>query len=278
MTRSLTASVAIGILALVSACDFASTPTPEAEPAAVEEPSTNEATPEVTPSAEVAVPSPLETQKKLEASGIETTLGSLVSERPYDMASTEKSRAAVRTGVVLADMVLTVTSSEKDALLKQIDQIKTGMTQLDGGSDIERTLADIAERVQGDAVTRDALLLEFDELSRVGIPELEFNGVGWVVPLIQAGSWLEGTNLVAQALSGADKRDAAETILKVPEVVDHFIKYVDEQAAAGANEMVTAKLKDTLGKLKVVAEKTEPLTDEDLALVSAETKSVLDLL
>ena len=60
---------------------------------------------------------------------------------------------------------------------------------------------------------RDELLKELDELSGALIPELEFNGVKRIVPLIQAGSWLQGSNLVAKAIE-ANKPDAANELLK----------------------------------------------------------------
>ena len=65
-------------------------------------------------------------------------------------------------------------------------------------------------RVQDNSVSKEALLEEFDELSQVMVSELEYEAGEWVVPLIQAGTWLEGANLVAKAMHKENKYNAAE--------------------------------------------------------------------
>lgn len=224
------------------------------------------------------VPSPIETQRSLEAAGIDTQLATLIPEHTFDLEKAETDPAAVRTGVLLADLLLTVKSAEKDQLLKRLVAIEKGMKQLDGGSDIDATLKDLQERVQADAVTRDELLKEFDELSGAVIPELEFNGNARVVPLIQAGSWLEGANLVAQAVKSKSEPAAADTLLKQPAVVDYFIRYVTTEGAEKAPEAVTRKLEESLTTLRTLAEKSEPLTGEDIDQVIKVTSDVLALL
>ena len=152
------------------------------------------------------------------------------------------------------------------------------MEQLGAGDDIQATLKDLSNRIQTDAVSRDELLKEFDELSGVLIPELEFNGQERVVPLIEAGSWLEGANLVATALKSAEKKDAAEKLLRAPTVVDYFLRYVRTEGAEKAPEAVTKKLEESLLTLKAIAEKPEPLTDADLDTVIKVTNDVTVLL
>jgi len=224
------------------------------------------------------VPSPVETQKALESAGIETKLSGLIPEHTFDLEKADADHAALRTGVVLADALLTVKTAEQADLLSRLDAIRTGMTQLGGGSDIDATLRDMQERIKADAVSRDELLKEFDELSGAVIPELEFNGNDRIVPLIEAGSWLEGSNLVARAVGEAHKPGAADTLLKQPAVVDYFIKYVKTEGADKAPEAVTAKLEESLNTLKGLAAKETELTEEDIATVAKVTNEVLALL
>lgn len=269
-------------LALVGTACTSGTPVEPEKPAEVEEAANEPEVKAIPPSEgrrDGLVPSILETQRALEAAGVETKLATLVKPRTYDMAADAPDRAAVRTGVVLADMLLTVTSSDKDTLNQQLEMVRRGMKQLNGGSDIDATIADYQERVKADAVSREELVAEFDELSGAVIPELEFNGNARVVPLISAGSWLEGTHLVATALANtpADKRGEAEKLLKAPTVVDYFTEYVEVQGAA-APEPVTAQLKSTLGTLKELATKAEPLSDAELAQIGKTTGDVLSLL
>ena len=194
------------------------------------------------------------------------------------MGLTDTDHAAVRTGVVLADMLLTVKTAKKEYLLAYINRVRVGMQQLEGGKDIDKMLGDMEERVKADSVTRDELLREFDELSGAVIPELEFNGKNRVVPLIEAGTWLEGANLVARAVDSSSNPAAADVLLKQPAVVDYFIKFVKVEGAYKAPAVITEQLETALNTLKGLAEKKEPFTAEDIAKVIEVTNGVLGLL
>ncbi len=277
-------STAVFVAALFTACNPTPT-TPEAEEPAkaeVEAPADPPiaAQPDSPENAQGLVPSVLETQAALKSSGIETELATLTAPRSYDLSADAPDRAAVRTGVVLADMLLTVKTSEKERLQAQLETLRKGMQQLEGGSDIDRTIAEFQESVAADSVTRDELLAEFDQLSGAIIPELEFNGNERIVPLISAGSWLEGTHLVARALVAvdADKRGDADKILKAPQVVEYFQQYVAEEGADKAPEPVAAQLRTTLEQLEGLAGKSEALTNEELSRVAKTTGDVLSLL
>ncbi|TVQ94419.1 MAG: hypothetical protein EA397_01750 [Deltaproteobacteria bacterium] len=225
------------------------------------------------------VPSPVETQGALESAGIDTKLATLIPQRDMDFDDEDIDDIAVRTGVVIADMLLTVKTSSNEQLLTHLDHIKVGMKGLDGGSDIDRTLDDIIERVKGEAVSRAELLKELDEISGAIIPELEFNGNERVVPLIQAGSWLQGSNLVARATKAAGKPSAADGILKQPKVVDYFIEYVTKgEGKDKAPAAVTEKLESSLRTLKELAESPDSLDDGKLDTVIQVTEDVLALL
>ncbi len=260
------------------------TPDPEVTPEAPAE--TPDAPPELTLEqlAEGAenialVPSPIETQRALEAAGLETQLADLIpADRVVDVKKAELDYAAVRTGVVIADMMLTVKTAPTDKLLANLDTINEGMGQLQGGADITVTITDIQDRIKGEAITRDELLKELDELSGAVIPELEFNGQDRVVPLIQAGSWLEGANLVSQAVKASGDSTKAEALLKQPAVVDYFIGYVKNEGSDKAPPAVTQKMEQSLQVLKGLAEKTEPLTMDDIDKVITTTNDVLALI
>lgn len=260
-----------------------STPTPTPEPQAEPQPATPDLPP-LTPgdlqaSAEstTLVPSPMETQRALESAGIDTQLSSLVPKHEFDLTNTDLEHAAVRSGVFLADLMLTVKVAEKADLLQRLKAVRQGIQQLGGGEDIDNTLKDYEESITADAISREEMLKEFDELSGAVIPELEFNGKNRVVPMIQAGSWLEGANLMARAVKEKGKPDAADGLLKQPQVVAYFIKYVKDDAS-GTPPQVAAKLEESLLVLKGLAEKTDPFTNEDIDKVIQVTSDVLALL
>jgi hypothetical protein len=223
------------------------------------------------------VPSPAEMQKALSSAGIEARLSDLVADRDLKMNVPNKDQVAVRTGVVLADMLLTVRHAEKEKLIAQFGQIKVGMAELGAGTDIAATIDDIVGRLVNDGVSRDELVKELDELSGAIIPEVEYEAGDWAVPLIQAGSWLEGSNLVATALRSAGKYDKATDLLKQPAVIDYFLKYVRTEGADKAPSQVVAQLEATLMTLKAICEKPV-LGEEDVLTIQSATTSVLDML
>ncbi len=236
------------------------------------------------------VPSPVETQRALLAAGIETQLTELMSDREYDMDTTTLENAAVRTGVILADTLLSVRIASKDTLVGNLDKIRTGMEQLSGGEDIDGTISELQDRIRNEAITTDQLLAEFDVLAGPAIQELEFNGQVRTVPLIQAGAWLEGANLVAKAVKAKGNAGAAvakdirkteskaDDLLKQPRVVDYFIEYVRGEGAERAPAGVAEKLEGSLLELKGVAGKSEELSEADIDTVIKVTDDVLALL
>lgn len=251
------------------------------EPAPVETPAPPAAeVPPPAPAAEPgppAIPSPAAMQRTLAEAGVTQDLPAYITHGEMNLEQTDEDHAAVRTGVVLADMLLTVTASDKEQLLGQIDAIYRGMEQLEGGRDVLATLTEMRERVEADATTREALLEELDLLRGAVIPELEFNGRARIVPLIQAGSWLEGANLVAKAVRAAERPEIADGLLKQPEVVAYFNAYITEREG-DAPAAITDQIRAALGELDAIARKEGSLTLEDVTQVITSTDAVLALL
>ena len=113
------------LAALLAACSGEPAEKPPEKP--VEAPATNPETPPLDRTAlekeneKVAlVPSPMETQKALEASGITTQLSTLIPKHEFDMAVGTTDQAAVRTGVVLADLLLTTKGAKKEELVERL--------------------------------------------------------------------------------------------------------------------------------------------------------------
>ncbi|MFT4976007.1 MAG: hypothetical protein ACI8S6_001902 [Myxococcota bacterium] len=268
-------------LALAVACDGAPEPDPVADPVAepAEAPQLSLSAAELQQQAEeiTLVPSPAEMQAALEKAGLTSRLASMVGERSIGVKSENLDQVAVRTGVILAEVVLTVKETPKERFVERMNTLKEGFNLLGAGSDIPNTIDDINERVMNDAVSRDDLLKEVDELSGVMVPELETEAGDWVVPLIQAGSWLEGSHLVAGAIQNEEKFGAAAALLKQPSVVDYFLSYVQREGRDKAPDEVVKQLEQTLLKLKEIAAK-ETLTADDVKTIHDATGAVLELL
>jgi len=223
------------------------------------------------------VPSPAEMQKAMEKAGIADGLSKLVQDRQLKMDVENKDVVAVRTGVVLADCLLTVKDSPKEKLVERLGIVKAGMQNLGAGTDIQATIDDLTARITNDGISRDDLVKELDEMHGAIIPEIKFEAGERAVPLIQAGSWLEGSNLVSAAILAANKPDAGTQLLRQPQVVDYFLKYVQTEGADKAPDAVLKQLEGTLNKLKEIAAKPS-LSGDDVKEVKAQTDSVLALL
>ncbi len=223
------------------------------------------------------VPSPAEMEKALGKAGINQKLADMVTDRDISMDVDNKDQIAVRTGVVLADMILTVQASPKDKTIGRLKRLKEGFAKLEAGDDVQRTIDDLIERLNNDAVSKNDLLIELDELSGVVVPELEAEAGEWVVPVIQAGSWLEGAHLISGAIKDAGKYEAANSLLRQPAVVKYFLKYVQREGRNKAPDEVVRTLEETLTSLEVITAK-EQLTAEDVTKIHSATGAVLTLL
>lgn len=227
------------------------------------------------------VPSPAEMQRALEKAGIAQGLSALVPDRKLKLDLENKDVVAVRTGVVLADALLTVKDAPKDKLIERLERVKTGLTSLGAGTDLAATLDDLISQVRNEGVSRDDLLKQLDEIHGAVIPELKQEIPGGqgerLVPLIQAGSWLAGSNLVAQAIVTAEKPEAGTQLLRQPQVADYFLKYVKVEGGGKAPDEVLKQLETTLTRLKEIAGKPS-LTLDDVKEVKSQTDSVMTLL
>ncbi len=223
------------------------------------------------------VPSPAEMQKALEKAGVAGGLSALVKDRAFKMDVENKDVVAVRTGVLLADALLTVKDAPKEQLVARLEKVKAGMVALGAGPDIAATIDELNNKIKNDVASRDELLKELDELHGSIVPEIKYEAGERVVPLIQAGSWLEGSNLVSQAILAKDRIEAANSLLRQPQVAAYFLKYVQVQGADKAPAEVLGQLEATLTKLQEIASKPA-LSKEDVTEVEAQTASVLALL
>ena len=223
------------------------------------------------------VPSPAEMQKALRNAGLESQLSSLVKKRDISVEVENKDQVAVRTGVILADLVLTVKEATNEEQIQRLARIKQGFALLGAGDDVAATIDELSDKIKSGSGSKEDLLKEFDELSGVLVPELEYEAGDWVVPLIQAGSWLEGAHLVAGAVKSEGKFDEAGKLLKQPHVVQYFIDYVQREGKEKAPDQVISKLQETLTTLKETTSKAV-IEEDDVNTIHSATAAVLTML
>jgi hypothetical protein len=224
------------------------------------------------------VPSPAEMQKSLKNADIKSDLSELIrKDLKISMDVDNKDQVAVRVGVVMADLVLTIKTSDKALKLDRLQRLKSGFAKLGAGNDVALTIDELSKNIENESVSNDDLLMQFDELSGVMVPELEYEAGEWVVPLIQAGSWLEGSYLVSSAIIKEGAYSKASDLLRQPEVAEYFLKYVQREGKAKAPDAVVEQLEKTLLSLKTIANK-EVISEADVKSIQTSTQKVLTLL
>jgi hypothetical protein len=169
------------------------------------------------------VPSPTEVQEAMMHAGVDIKFGPLVERRKMDLADKDVDSVALRTGVILADLILTLNDSEKDVLIKDLQNLQAGMKGIGGGDDIDATLEDVIENVKADALSRQELWLQVEEMREAAYGELGHEAGSRVVPLVQAGSWLEGVNLLSKAVLASEEKGDAPNLMRQPDVVNYFL-------------------------------------------------------
>ena len=271
------------LLAALTACDA---PPPEAPPAPTPPPVVEEKAPvgplsvgELAAAEPVAlVPSPLEMQAALKRSGLLGPQGLLVKPRPLKAAGEDHDRLAVRTGVALADLLLIVQTAQTPELVGLLKEIRAGLVALGAKDDALSALDELTAQVQNEALTRDALVQELDALSGGTLPELEAQLGPRAVPLIRAGSWLEGANLVSSSIIAGGNYDTATDLLRHPGVVAWFQRYVEETPAGRPDqEQLVPILRESLKSL-ATATAAERLGEAEVRQIHQSTAAVLDLL
>lgn len=223
------------------------------------------------------VPSPLKMSKMLKEATIEDAVAALAKDRKNPAFQTDKESIAVQCGILIADVVLMVNTAPKDSLAQRLTNLKDGFKTLEIKNGAPETIDEMLETLAEDNFDRQVLLQEMDVLSQVLVSELEYELGSWVVPLIQAGMWLEGANLISDALVSSNKIGEADPFIKQPGIIKYFLRYVQKKAAETAPKSVVASLETTLKQLHEIAKK-DKLTKEDLTKVNKITANLLNRL
>ena len=219
------------------------------------------------------VPSPTEVQEAMLHAGVDIKFETYVKRRSMDLGA-EKETVALRTGIVLADLVLTLNNSDKDVLLKDLENLRAGLATIGAGTDIDATLGQVIDHVKTDAVTRQELWLQVEEMREAIYGELAMEAGSQMVPLVQAGSWLEGTYLLSEAIIASGEWGNAHNLLRQPDVVSYFLTQLKAADAQGTEFPMVTLTRGTLEQMHDIAAK-DALTEEDVTKVRDLTGELL---
>ena len=219
----------------------------------------------------VLAPSPLALEKEVRDAGLTAGLAGLVPTRTFATDVDDKDRVALRTGVVLSYTVLAGRVSPKPLFLDQLRSIRVGMTTLGTGKGLLATIDTFIQNIQNDTASREDFLQELDAVASSMIVEEGWGAGDRTGPLLQAGAWLAGPNLVAAAIVAADSPAAAEKLLRKAYVAEYFLGYLEGEGASKAGP-TTSTVVETLRTLQSVANKpTLAVTDAQAVVAATET-------
>lgn len=271
----------LSILLLLVACGGEPAVTPAEAPTAVQE--APAAVPPLDLAAQQAAatqalaPSPAETRTVVERAGIGIDIATLVPTRDLVVEGASPDLLAVRTGVYLADTVLTLKEAPKDALVLRLERIHAGLSGMGAGAALLSTVASLTDKVRNDAISRDVLLDEVDAIVGMSVPGAGVGPTDRTGPLLQAGAWAATTNLVAGALLQSGKLDAADQLLRQKDVVAYFRRYVQAEGTVKADPALLTRLDAALGALAELAGRPH-LGEPEVKAIQAHTAEILALL
>lgn len=226
---------------------------------------------------EILAPSPLELDRQVRAAGLTEGIGALVPTTPPPAPPPEqKDRVAFRTGVVYAHLLLSGRTADKAALLANLTAVAEGMATLGASADLQKTMDTAIVHLRNDTSSREDFLVELDAAVAATDPATGWGSGDQTGPLLQAGAWLAGINLVAKAVVAKADPAAADALLRHPEIPRYFLDYVHTGAGADKVGVFLDSVKSTLTTMEAIAKKPR-LDLADAAAVVEATDALLQL-
>ena len=176
---------------------------------------------------------------------------------------------------MIKDLILLANTLDKKGFIKEADFVDALIKRAFG-------IQFAFEKIFGDEEGRVFVAIELpDGGTKIFYKSSGTGGLSeagdWVVPLIQAGTWLEGANLVAKIMVKEGKYDAADEFFRQKEIVEYFISYVDRDGKDKAPDGVVKTLSDMLNSFKSISSKPR-IEEADVKEIEKLTSQVLALL
>jgi hypothetical protein len=226
---------------------------------------------------DILSPSPLETQKTVRTAGISTSLHEFVKVQKYNFEGNSREQAAIRVGVLLCDLIVSIDQASKEDIILRFSNIIEGMAVMKVGDGLMSMVKDMHTQYTNDAMTKQEIVEGLDNIAAMSVPEEGFSKDDPTGPLLQAGAWLEGVNLVSKAILKDDKIEVANKLLRLEHVATYFLQYANGEGKEKATEQILNQMKTSLTYLKTLAKK-EKIEKSDLEQAITETEKMLSFL
>lgn len=227
--------------------------------------------------ARTLAPSPATLARALADAGVEVALADLVPRRLYRMDDPDPQLAALRTGVILCDTALTVTTANDHDLGERLRLLQVGLGAMDADATLRAKVDDLAKRSQAGPLDRAALLGEVDALAAL---TAESNGRAPGTrreSLLHAGEWVALSNLAATAVLRSGKIEVADALFHQSDAASWFLGEARSAAVGLGEEAVVRALEGHLVTLRDVAAK-DHLGRAEVQAIEEHTAAILNLL
>lgn len=115
----------------------------------------------------VLVPPPAHVQESLKQAGIQADVQTIVGSKIIRPTAESKDETAVRTGVLLAQLVLTVRGAPRADSLARLAAVREGLSALGAAATLLESLDRLADGLGNDAINEGDRSIELERLSKV---------------------------------------------------------------------------------------------------------------
>ena len=129
------------------------------------------------------------------------------------------------------------------------------MTQMKVGAGLLSTVKEMKISFDNNELSSKDLLEELDNIAALSVPEEGFSANDETGPLLQAGAWVAGVQLVSEAIKLENKLETADKLLRLKHVADYFLKYAEGDGSNKATREVRAQLVVSLENLRTLSVK-----------------------
>lgn len=247
------------LLLLLAACK---SPAPEVPPSPVEAPAAvDRAVPDKIDFEAVAnegrtamfVPAPTEFEAVLAANAPGVDLASMVPAGKRSLTGLSRPLIALETGTRITAVLLTADSADRPGLVARMKDARDGLVALDAGGDVLKEVDDFVADVESGALGAGELTPALDVLSERIHDSLDQHADRAAATLVQAGGWVQGAYLLAQALNRGELSPDASALFHQGSLVHHFESFLKASDPARAGDPRLATVIEKMGELRWLA-------------------------
>lgn len=180
---------------------------------------------DVAPPSDPGVLSPSELYDLAVKAGVGEATVNAVPRRLYSMSAGSPELAAVRTGVVLADAILSASATNAHDILERMRLVEAGLVAM--GADEERRgqAGAIRAELERDREVPGSLAVALNRLVERPPPTGAAETLILLTRLLQVGAWLATLDTLAAGMDGAGKPELAATLLSRPAEASYFLAW-----------------------------------------------------